>query len=332
MQRLINDPNLVVEDMLQGYLQTHSDLVHLSPDNERVVVSNHLRAGKVGLVSGGGSGHEPCFLGYVGPGLLDAVAVGEVFSSPPASAFLDAFLKADQGAGVACLIGNYAGDTMNVKMAMQMAALQGVEVKLVVATDDLASAPKEENSRRHGIAGNLLTWKIAGALAEAGASLDEVIQMASLVVSQTRSIGVGLSPCSIPAVGHPNFQIEPGSLEYGIGHHGEPGLKVESLTDAQTIARRLVDYIACDLDLQKKDKVAMILSGMGATPLMEQYIVAKTVLEDLACRQIEVLFCQVGNVVTSLEMNGVALTLSRLNPEQQALLAHPCWSAAYTRR
>ena len=160
MQRFYNDPDLIVDDMLKGYVKAHQDLVHISEDNDHVVVTNNKIEGKVGLVSGGGSGHEPCFLGYIGKNMLDAVAVGEIFSSPPATAFLQAFKEADTGAGVVCLFGNYAGDNMNVKMAVQMAAMQGIIVKCVVATDDIASSPKGQESNRHGIAGNALVWKM----------------------------------------------------------------------------------------------------------------------------------------------------------------------------
>lgn len=178
MQRFVNDPDMIVDDMLKGYVKCHKDILHISEKNDHVVVKNRQRKHKVGIVSGGGSGHEPCFLGYVGEHMLDAVAVGEVFSSPPATAFHQAFLEADTGAGVACLFGNYAGDNMNVKMAVQMAAMQQVNVRYVTANDDIASAPLDEKEKRHGIAGSLFMWKIGCAKAELGGTLDEVIDAA----------------------------------------------------------------------------------------------------------------------------------------------------------
>jgi len=208
MQRIINDPNLVVEEMLRGFVKSRPDLVSAVPENPRVL--KYVRApvkGKVGVVTGGGSGHKPAFIGYIGKNLCDAVAVGEIFSSPSAQAFLDAFKAANGGAGVACLYGNYAGDNMNVKMAKQLAAAQGIEVKTVVANDDVPSAPKQEAAKRRGVAGEVLMWKVGGAKAALGGSLDEVIAIAQRAIDNTRSIGVGLTPCTIPAVGKPNFFI-----------------------------------------------------------------------------------------------------------------------------
>jgi dihydroxyacetone kinase-like protein len=219
MQRIINDPNLVVEEMLQGFTKAHAHLV-AGTDNPRVL--KYVRApipGKVGVVTGGGSGHKPAFIGYLGKNMCDAVAVGEIFTSPSAQAFLDAFRAADGGKGVACLYGNYAGDNMNVKMARQLAESDGIEVRTVVANDDVASAPKPERERRRGVAGEVLMWKAGGARSALGGSLDEVIRAAQKAIDHCRSIGVGLTPCTIPAVGKPNFSVEPGKMEVGIGHH-----------------------------------------------------------------------------------------------------------------
>ena len=197
MQRFVNDPDYIVEDMVKGYVKAHKDLIKRSEANDRVVqYVNAPVEGKVGLVTGGGSGHEPAFLGYVGKNMMDAVAVGEIFSSPSAQAFYDAFMSVDSGKGVACLFGNYAGDNMNVKMAIRKAKKQGVTVKYVVATDDVASSPKETKEKRHGIAGGVFMWKIGGAKAALGGTLDEVIDVAQKTVDNTRSICVGLSPCA----------------------------------------------------------------------------------------------------------------------------------------
>ena len=212
MQRFVNDPDYIVEDMVKGYVKAHKDLIKRSEANDRVVqYVNAPVEGKVGLVTGGGSGHEPAFLGYVGKNMMDAVAVGEIFSSPSAQAFYDAFMSVDSGQGVACLFGNYAGDNMNVKMAIRKAKKQGVTVKYVVATDDVASSPKETKEKRHGIAGGVFMWKIGGAKAALGGTLDEVIDVAQKTVDNTRSICVGLSPCAISLAGFKSCTLIPGS-------------------------------------------------------------------------------------------------------------------------
>ena len=258
MERFVNDPDYVVEDMLKGFVKAHGDLIVRSETNDRVVqYINAPVEGKVGLVTGGGSGHEPAFLGYVGKNMMDAVAVGEVFSSPSAQAFYDAFMAVDSGKGVACLFGNYAGDNMNVKMAIRKAKKQGVTVKYVTANDDVASSPKETKEKRHGIAGGVFMWKIGGARAALGGDLDEVIASAQKAVDNTRSICVGLEPCAIPAVGHPNFEIADGDMEFGIGHHGEPGINVQKLEPAKDIARKMAKTVIDDMEPEKGSEVAV---------------------------------------------------------------------------
>jgi dihydroxyacetone kinase-like protein len=320
MQRIIDEPDEVVEDMLLGYLAANADTV-TATENARVLRrSGGPVAGKVGLVTGGGSGHEPAFLGYVGEGMLDAVAIGETFTSPSAQAFFDAFRAADSGAGVACLFGNYAGDTMNVKLAVRQATAAGIIVKTVVANDDAASAPPAEREKRRGVAGEILMWKVAGAKAATGASLDEVISTAQRAVDATRSIGIGLTPCTIPAVGKPNFTIEPGTMEVGIGHHGEPGVAVEALTPAREIAARMVGVVLPDLPFAAGDEVVVLLSGLGATPLMELYILYRHVAALLEAAAIRIHRPYVGNYFTSLEMMGVTLTVMKLDDELRALI------------
>ena len=324
MQRFVNDPDYIVEDMVKGYVKAHKDLIKRSEANDRVVqYVNAPVEGKVGLVTGGGSGHEPAFLGYVGKNMMDAVAVGEIFSSPSAQAFYDAFMSVDSGKGVACLFGNYAGDNMNVKMAIRKAKKQGVTVKYVVATDDVASSPKETKEKRHGIAGGVFMWKIGGAKAALGGTLDEVIDVAQKTVDNTRSICVGLSPCAIPAVGHPNFQIEDGTMEVGIGHHGEPGINVQPLKTADDIAEEMLDIIIADLPFESGDEVVVLLSGLGATPVMEQYIVYNRVEEILTEKGIKVHRSYVGNYFTSLEMMGVTLTVMKLDDELKECIDMP---------
>jgi dihydroxyacetone kinase-like protein len=330
MNRVINNPDLVVEDMLRGILAAHPEL-RAAPGNTRVVSHAQVRqAGRVGIVTGGGSGHEPAFIGYVGRNLVDAVAIGEIFSSPTAKSFFDAFKAADSGAGVACLYGNYAGDNMNVKMAIKLAEREGIRVRTVVANDDAASAPKDEIEKRRGVAGEIVMWKVGGARAAQGASLDEVVAAARKAVDATRSIGIGLSACTIPAVGKANFVIKDGEMEVGIGHHGEPGILVQRTVPAKDMAKLMLDKLLPDLPFARGDKVSVLLSGLGATPLMEQYVLYAEVADCLREAGIDIEFSFVGNLFTSLEMMGVTLTLTKLDAELSASLAHPCRSIGLT--
>lgn len=324
MQKFVNNPDFVVEDMIKGFVKAHSDLILHSERNDHVVkYKNAPIKNKVGIVTGGGSGHEPAFLGYIGENMADAVAIGEIFSSPPAQAFFDAFVEADGGKGVACLFGNYAGDNMNVKMAVMMAEEEDIEVKYVVATDDIASAPKEEKEKRHGIAGGPLMWKIGGAKAAQGGTLDDVIEVAQKVVDHTRSLCVGLSPCVIPAVGKPNFHIEEGKMEFGVGHHGETGIKVENLKTAKEIANEITNAVIQDLDCMENTEIVVILSGLGATPVMELYVLYDEVESIISQHRLKVHKAFVGNYVTSLDMNGAALTIMSLDDELKELFDMP---------
>ncbi|TDW16196.1 dihydroxyacetone kinase DhaK subunit [Breznakia blatticola] len=320
MQRFVNHADFIVEDMMKGIEKARPELEILSENDHVMKLKAAPIASKVGLVSGGGSGHEPAFLGYVGHQMLDAVAVGEVFSSPPAQAFYDAFMSVDSGNGVACLFGNYAGDNMNVKMAVDMCLDEGVEVKYVVATDDVSSSPKETKEKRHGIAGGVFMWKVAGAKASQGATLDEVIRVAQKTVNQTRSICVGLSSCTIPAVGKPNFHIDEGKMEFGIGHHGEPGMHVEDLKSAKDIAKDMVKAVVDDLEVKADETLSVIVSGLGATPIMELYVLYNDIESELQARNINIDKVLVGNYVTSLDMNGAALTIMRMDDELHELL------------
>ncbi|WP_432348599.1 dihydroxyacetone kinase subunit DhaK (plasmid) [Shinella yambaruensis] len=320
MQRFINDPDLVVEDTVKGFVKAHSDIVRLA-ENPRVVVARDAPfAGKVGVVTGGGSGHEPAFIGYAGRNMLDAVAVGELFSSPTAKSFHDAIREADGGKGVVVLYGNYAGDNMNVKMATKLAAKDGIEVATVVANDDVCSAPIAEREKRRGVAGEIFMWKIGGAKAATGASLEEVRAAAQKAIDNCRSIGVGLGPCTLPAVGHPNFQIEPGTMEVGIGHHGEPGVRVETLKTAEAAARDMVKIVLDDHDLPEGTEVAVLVSGLGATPLNELYILNDTIESEISARGLTIRKTWIGNYFTSLEMVGATLTVMALDDDLKTLL------------
>jgi dihydroxyacetone kinase-like protein len=252
--------------------------------------------------------------------MVDAVAVGEIFTSPSANAFLNAFRAADGGAGVACLYGNYAGDNMNVKLARRSAEKEGIRVETVIANDDVPSAPRDEREKRRGVAGEVLMWKVGGARAALGGTLDEVIAAAQKAIDSTRSIGVGLTPCTIPAVGKPNFSIEPGMMEVGIGHHGEPGVSVEPLKPARDIARLMMDVILPDLPFERGHEVAILVSGLGATPVMELYILFDHLATMAAEAGLSIHRSYVGNYFTSLEMMGATVTVMRLDDELKACL------------
>ena len=315
MQKIINDPSLVVDEMLEGFVKANPELI-AATENERVLKFKDAPVeGKVGVVTGGGSGHKPAFVGYIGKNMVDAVAVGELFSSPPAQMFYDAIREADAGKGVAILYGNYAGDNMNVTMAMEQAEEDGIKVARVVANDDVPSAPKGEEARRRGVAGEILMWKVGGAKAAMGGSLEEVIAAAQKAIDNTRSMGVGLSPCTLPEVGHPNFTIEPGKMEVGIGHHGEPGIAVTDLEPAAKIAERMCDVILPDLPFAENDEVVILISGLGSTPLMELYILFNEVEKIVSAKGIKIHRTLIGNYFTSLEMAGATLTIMKLDDE-----------------
>ena len=329
MQKFINKPQDVVDEMLQGFVKAHADLVSTT-ENERVLKYKKAPvSGKVGIVTGGGSGHKPAFIGYIGRNMVDAVAVGEIFSSPPAQMFYEAIKTADSGKGVAILYGNYAGDNMNVSMAMELAENEGIKVKKVVANDDVPSAPKSEAEKRRGVAGEILMWKAGGAKAAMGGSLDEVIAVAKKAINSTRSMGVGLSPCTIPEVGHPNFSIDPGKMEVGIGHHGEPGIEVTALETASQIARRMCEVIIPDLPFNKGDEVIVLLSGLGSTPVMELYILYNEAEKILKEKGIRIHTAYIGNYFTSLEMAGATLSLMKLDEELKACMDYEADSVGF---
>ena len=328
MQRILNNPDNIVDEMLEGFLKAHSDIVETT-ENSRVVKAKNIPEGKVGVITGGGSGHKPAFIGYVGKNLCDAAAVGEICSSPTAVAFLDAAKAADQGKGVAWLYGNYSGDNMNVKMAVKMAKKEGITVKTVIANDDVASAPKSQREKRRGVAGEILMWKAGGAKAAQGGNLDEVIAAAQKAIDNTRSVGIGLTPCTLPAVGHPNFEIKDGTMEVGIGHHGEPGIEVVPIETADKMAKRMTDIVLPDYPFESGDEVIVLVSGLGATPVMELYVLYNEIEKILEKKGIRVHRSYVGNYFTSLEMSGATLTVMKLDDELKTLMDMPAYSMGF---
>lgn len=325
MQRILNNPDNIVDEMLEGFVRCHGDIVKIvktSEDNPRGIVTaiEAPIAGKVGIVTGGGSGHKPAFVGYVGKNMCDAAAVGEIFSSPTALAFLESFRAANGGNGVACLYGNYSGDNMNVKMAIKMAKREGIEVKTVIANDDVCSAPKDQREKRRGVAGEIFMWKCGAAKAANGGNLDEVIAVAQKAIDSTRSVGIGLTPCTLPAVGHPNFEIKEGTMEVGIGHHGEPGVEICPLESAADMAKRMVDLVVADYPFKSGDEFAVLVSGLGATPVMELYVIFNEIFKLLNIQGIKVYRSYVGNYFTSLDMMGATLSVMKLDDELKELV------------
>ena len=315
--------------MLEGFLKAHPDLVEAT-DNPRAVKSVYPTQGRVAVVTGGGSGHKPAFIGFCGENLCDGIAVGEICSSPTAKAFLDTFTAVDGGKGVACLYGNYSGDNMNVKMAVKMAKKQGLTVKTVVCNDDVASAPFAEREKRRGIAAEMIMYKCGGAMAATGADLDEVIRVAQKSVDWSRSAGIGLTPCTLPAVGHPNFEIKEGTMEVGVGPHGEPGMEVRPLETAAGMAKIMTDVVLGDfendLPIGDGDEICVLINGMGATPLNELYVLYNEVTKLMKEKGISVYRSYVGNYLTSMDMMGASLTVTKLDNELKKMLDTPVYS------
>lgn len=327
MKKIINDPYMVVEDTLSGILKAYPHHLRMSKESQRVLVRKDAPVkGKVGIATGGGSGHIPVFLGYVGPGLADSVAVGNVFSSPSAEDMLAATREANGGAGVLHLFGNYSGDVMAFGMAAEMADMEGIKVETVLGTDDVVSAPPEEADKRRGIAGIFFAYKITGAKADTGASLEEVTATARKVMANTRTMGVALSPCTIPAAGKPTFTIGEDEMELGMGIHGEPGIQRGKLKPAREIAQIMTERVINDLPYKKGDQVAILINGLGATPPEELFILYDTVHDLVSSKGIDIYKTYVGEYATSMEMAGCSVSLIRLDDELRTLLDAPAYS------
>jgi dihydroxyacetone kinase-like protein len=327
MKKLINDPYQVVEETIAGILKAYPYHLRMAKGSSRALVrADGPIKGKVAICTGGGSGHIPVFLGYVGPGLLDGVAIGNVFSSPSADDMLAATREVNGGAGVLYLFGNYSGDKMNFEMAAEMAAIDDINVKMSIASDDVASAPHSEKSRRRGIAGIFFAYKIAGAKADTMAGLDEVKATADKVIDNTCTMGVALSPCTIPAVGKPNFVIADDEMELGMGIHGEPGIERTKLKKADEVASIMAEKVINDLPFKAKDEVAVLVNGLGATPPEELFILYSKFHDILGENGIKIYKTFIGEYATSMEMAGASFTLLKLNSEFKKLLDAPAFS------
>ncbi|RNE64172.1 dihydroxyacetone kinase subunit DhaK [Cryobacterium tepidiphilum] len=324
MKKIINDPDRFVDEFIEGILLAHPDKLKAPGDDNRILVrADAPVAGRVGIVTGGGSGHLPLFKGYVGTGLCSGVAIGNVFSSPSSEQVFEATKAVNGGAGVLYLYGNYGGDVLNFDLAADMAELEDIETKTVLGTDDVASQPKERKSDRRGVAGIFFAYKCAGAAAERGDSLDEVAAIAQAAVDNTGTMGIGLSPTILPAAGKPTFELPDGEMEIGIGIHGEPGIHRGALESADEIADRLTGPIFEDLGLASGDRVAVLVNGLGATPLEELYVLYRRVAQIAADAGVTIEKNYVGEYATSLEMAGASISVLKLDDERLALLNAP---------
>ncbi len=329
MKKIINNPSDFVEESIQGLVVSHPDIYSLASDNQRVIQRTSKTKNKVGVVSGGGSGHLPVFTGYVGKGMLDACAVGSVFASPSVDQIVSAIRNGNNGNGVLCVLGNYGGDVMNFEMACEIVKSEGIETKMIIVSDDIASASNEDKLKRRGIAGLIFVFKIAGASSENGASLEEVYNLTLKANINLRTIGVAVSSCILPEVGTPTFELENDEIEIGMGIHGEPGIKREKLRKADLLVDDLCKIIFEDFELSNNDKVSILINSLGATPLEELYIVSKRVNEIFSKKEVEIVKSYVGRYATSLEMAGMSISILKLDDDlKKALLDHsecPFW-------
>lgn len=332
MQKIINDPNAFVDDMLEGILAAHPGQLKLGADARAIVRADAPIRGKVALATGGGSGHLPVFMGYVGAGLLDGCAIGNVFASPSADQMLEVTRAIDGGAGVLYIYGNYGGDVMNFDLAAELADAEGIHVETVLGADDVASAPRGQEARRRGIAGIFFLYKVAGAMAAEGAPLSEVKRVADKAAANLRTMGVALSPCTLPAVGHPTFELPAGQMEIGMGIHGEPGVRRGALESAEQIAEQLTTAILEDGPFAAGDSVGVLVNGLGATPREELYILYRSVHRLLDARGLRVHRVWAGEYATSLEMAGASVTLIKLDDELRRLVDAPAETPFFVQR
>jgi dihydroxyacetone kinase-like protein len=325
MQKLYNDPACMVNESIAGFVKCYQDEVAHTGCDRTLKFKAAPVAGKVGIVSGGGSGHDPAFMGYIGKNMLDAVAIGNIFTPPSIESFYTAFKEADAGQGVVCLIGNYPKDIANVRAAIELAKNDGISVKMVIVNEDVAIS---DTKLRRGMTGEVLLWKIAGAAASLGYSLDDVLEVSKKALCRLRSIGIGLASCIMPESGRPNYVIELGTMEIGVGHHGFSSMDTCKLKSANATADIMVDEIIKDMPLVDGDSVAVMISGLGNTMLSEINILFSRVYDVLAERRIGIHHSFIGNYFTSLDMMGVTLTMMSLDDELTRLLDIPAYPVA----
>jgi dihydroxyacetone kinase-like protein len=325
MKKILNQPADYVLEMLEGLCAAHPGYFRRHGAEGRVLARPDAPVrGKVGIVTGGGSGHLPVFTGYMGPGLLDACAIGDVFASPGVDLMADAIRVANSGAGVLRLYGNYGGDIMNFDMAGEIVEMEDIRTTTVLVADDVASAGPEERHKRRGVAGMVYCYKIAGAKAAEMATLDEVTAVARKAAEACRSIGVALAPCTVPRAGKPTFTIGDSEMEIGMGIHGEPGVRRSPLRTADEIAGEMLGLLLADRPLASGDRVSVLCNSLGATPLEELYIVYRHIAAKLSELGVTIVAPLVGRYATSMEMTGMSLTFCKLDEELETLLKAPC--------
>ncbi|HFH7695550.1 TPA: dihydroxyacetone kinase subunit DhaK [Streptococcus agalactiae] len=315
MKKILNQPTDVVTEMLDGLAYVHNDLVH-RVEGFDIIARNEEKSGKVALISGGGSGHEPSHAGFVGEGMLSAAVCGAVFTSPTPDQVLEAIKEADEGAGVFMVIKNYSGDIMNFEMAQDMAEMEGIDVASVVVDDDIAVEDSLYTQGKRGLAGTILVHKILGHAARHGKSLQEIKAIADELVPNIHTVGLALSGATVPEVGKPGFVLAEDEIEFGIGIHGEPGYRKEKMQPSKALATELVDKLIESFDAKSGEKYGVLINGMGATPLMEQYVFANDVAKLLEDKGIEVNYKKLGNYMTSIDMAGLSLTLIKLENQE----------------
>ena len=314
MKKIINKPENVVTEMLDGLAYVHSDLVH-RVEGFDIIARNEQAAGQVGLISGGGSGHEPAHAGFVGDGMLSVAIAGAVFTSPTPDQILEAIKEADQGAGVFMVVKNYSGDIMNFEMAQELAEMEGIEVASVVVDDDIAVEIASNTQGRRGVAGTIFVHKILGHAAREGKSLADIKALADKIVPNIHTIGLALGGATVPEVGKPGFVLAEDEIEYGIGIHGEPGYRKESMQPSRQLAEELTGKLLEAFEAKSGDRYALLINGMGATPLMEQYVFANDVASLLGDAGLEVTYRKLGNYMTSIDMAGLSLTLMKIEDD-----------------
>lgn len=314
MKKIINKPENVVTEMLDGLAYVHTDLVH-RVEGFDIIARNEQVAGQVGLISGGGSGHEPAHAGFVGDGMLSAAIAGAVFTSPTPDQILEAIKEADQGAGVFMVVKNYSGDIMNFEMAQELAEMEGIDVASIVVDDDIAVENSLYTQGRRGVAGTIFVHKILGHAAREGKSLAEIKDLADKIVPNIHTIGLALSGATVPEVGKPGFVLAEDEIEYGIGIHGEPGYRKESMQPSRQLAEELTGKLLEAFEAKAGERYALLINGMGATPLMEQYVFANDVASILGDAGLDVVYRKLGNYMTSIDMAGLSLTLMKIEDD-----------------
>lgn len=328
MKKIINQPEEILNQMLDGLSYAYSDLVERVPETD-IIARKDRNEGKVGLVSGGGSGHEPSHAGFVGKGMLSAAVCGEVFTSPTPDQVLEGIKAADTGAGVMLIIKNYSGDVMNFEMAKDMAEMEGIEVETIIVDDDIAVEDSTFTAGRRGVAGTVLVHKILGAYADQGKSLAEVKAAADKLVPNIKTIGVALTGATVPAVGKPGFVLADDEIEYGVGIHGEPGYRKEKLQTSKDLAKELVEKLKSEFKWAKGDTYGVLVNGLGSTPLMEEFVFMNDVKALLEADEINVEFKKVGDVMTAIDMAGLSLTMIKLEDNWKEQLNHPVTTIAW---